>query len=102
MSDLSDQWMTVEADIKDTAAYRVIRQITDHTWGSEIDLSDGDIVSICLDFRASGGSWESLMGGDMGSVVVLERCIDGLVGPKQMSSVSAGYLRRPGSVSRGP
>lgn len=87
----SDQWTTVEVDVKDTAAFRIIRQITDHTWGSEADLSDDEVIDICRSFASSGGSWEALMGGDMDSVVILEKCIDGLVGPKQMASVASSF-----------
>ena len=74
----------MDAGVKDTAAYRVIRQITDHTWGSETDLSDQDVVTLCRSFWSRGGSWEALFGGDMASVVHLEGAIDDLVGPRKI------------------
>lgn len=72
----------MEAGVKDTVAYRIIRQVTDHTWGSEFDLSDEDVVFICRSFSASGGLWESLLGGDLKCVGVLEKCIDSLIAPR--------------------
>ncbi len=78
----------MEAGVKDTAAYRVIRQITDHTWGSDSDLSDDDVISVCRSFQARGGSWEALLGGDMASVVHLEHSIDELMGPRKLDEAA--------------
>lgn len=74
----------VEAGVKDTVAYRIIRQITDHTWGSDQDLSDEDVVLVCRSFSARGGLWESLLGGDMGCVARLEAAIDELCAPRAL------------------
>ena len=74
----------MEAGVKDTAAYRIIRQVTDHTWGSDSDLSDDDVVFICRTFSSHGGSWESLLSGDMNSVGILEKSIDELMAPRKM------------------
>jgi len=80
----------MEAGVKDTAAYRIIRQITDHTWGSDSDLSDEDVVTICRSFWARGGSWEALLGGDMASVGHLERSVDELLAPRKMDEACDG------------
>lgn len=76
----------MEAGVKDTVAFRVIRQITDHTWGSEFDLSDEDVVRICRTFSSRGGLWESLLGGDMTCVGILEKSIDELLAPRAVDS----------------
>lgn len=62
--------------VKDTAAFRVIRQIVDHTWGSDEKLDDREIVALCKAFRDNGGSWRGVMGGDSSSVQKLEDVID--------------------------
>jgi hypothetical protein len=80
----------MEFGVKDTAAYRIIRQITDHTWGSDVDYSDEDVVSLCRGFSRRGGSWESLMSGDMGSIVHLEAAIDDMVGAKKLEEAHSG------------
>ncbi len=80
----------VEAGVKDTVAYRIIRQITDHTWGSETELSDEDVVHVCLSFSARGGLWEALLGGDMRSVAHLEESIDELVAPRALDQAAVG------------
>lgn len=76
--------------VKDTAAYRVIREMVDHTWGSEVELSDKDVLGICRSYASLGGSWESLLGGDMRCVTLLELSIDELVAPRQISTASRG------------
>ncbi len=73
--------------IQDTTAYRIIRQVTDHTWGSDTDLSDSEVRDICVSFYEGGGSWEDLMAGSMDCVAALERSIDSLVGPKKLEAV---------------
>lgn len=72
--------------VKDTAAYRIIRQITDHVWGSDVELSDRDVSLICASFYGKGGSWERLMAGDIGCIAKLEHSIDELVGTRQLMS----------------
>lgn len=81
--------MLEKLGVQDTAAYRIIRQVTDHTWGPDVDLSDADVRDICVSFYARGGSWESLMAGDMGCVAHLERSIDELVGPKRLAAMAS-------------
>lgn len=77
-----------EAGVKDTVAYRVIRQVTDHTWGSDTDLSDWDVVAICRSFASRGALWEGLLGGDMRCVEALEASIDELVGPRKIDEAA--------------
>lgn len=74
----------MEAGVKDTVAFRIIRQVTDHTWGPEMELSDEDIVHVCRSFSSRGGLWESLLGGDMGCVAHLENAIDDLIAPRAL------------------
>lgn len=80
----------MNAGVKDTAAYRIIRQITDHTWGSDVDYSDEDVVMLCRGFSRRGGSWEALMSGDMGSIVHLEAAIDDMVGVRKLEEAQSG------------
>lgn len=80
----------MDAGVKDTAAFRIIRQVTDHVWGSETDLDDDDVVLICRSFWGRGGSWESLLSGDMKSVGHLEEAIDELVAPRKLDEACDG------------
>lgn len=66
----------MESGVKDTAAYRIVRQVTDHTWGSDAKLDDAEVLRILDGFQARGGSWERLMAGDMKCVKALEESID--------------------------
>lgn len=67
------------ASINDTAAYKIIRQITDHIWGSETKLSDERLIAICQLFRSRGFDWQSLMDGSMSALVGLEKCIESVI-----------------------
>ncbi len=78
----------MDVGVKDTTAFRVMRQITDHTWGSDVDLSDDDVVYVCRSFSSFGGTWEALLGGDMRSIEALEKAIDSLVAPRKMEEAS--------------
>lgn len=74
---------------KDTAAHKVIRQIVDHTWGSDEKISDRDVVLICHSFHKRGGSWERLMAGDASSVTLLEDSIDSLVNGRNLARMAS-------------
>lgn len=78
--------------VHDTTAYRVFRMVVDHTWGPEEDLDDKEFLDICRTFRRSGGSWESLMCGDVRHVTLLEQAIDETVAFKSASR-HASFLR---------
>ena len=67
------------AGIKDTTAYKIIRQVTDHIWGSDEELSDEKVAAICRLYAGRGASWEALMNGSMDSAVQLEHCIEAVV-----------------------
>jgi hypothetical protein len=85
-----------EAGVKDTAAYRITRQITDHTWGSDEKLSDAEFVSIYKSFHRVGGSWERLMDGDMSCVQKLEESIDNFMNNRRLSKVAVRILNSHG------
>ena len=64
-----------DAGIKQTTAYRVIRQVIDHTWGSDEELDDSDIVTVCKNFRDQKGSWKNLLDGEVESFNKLEKAL---------------------------
>jgi len=78
-----------DLDVKDTAAYRVIRQVVDHTWGSDEDLDDKEIVSLCHDFKELGGTWKGIMDGDMECVKALEDAIDSHIRFRMLSKAAS-------------
>ncbi|OPZ37450.1 MAG: hypothetical protein BWY99_01869 [Synergistetes bacterium ADurb.BinA166] len=84
--------------MKDTTAYKVVRQIVDHVHGPDEKVSDGEMIDIHRAFGQAGGSWEALMAGDMGSVEILEDVLDAFMqlrrAQKVASRVSAAWSPR--------
>jgi hypothetical protein len=81
--------------VKETIAYKIVRQIVDHVWGDE-DLSDREFLSICAGFRLRGGSWEAVVRGDMRSVEALEDSIDSFMEARSIARVAARVAALPG------
>jgi len=70
--------------LKDTIAWRIIRQVVDHTWGDE-EFDDEEFLELCVNFVKNGGSWQALMDGDMDSVKALENSIDSFMKERSKS-----------------
>lgn len=79
----------MDGGVKSTTAYIISRQIMDHIYGEDEDLSDEDFSFVSTDFRRRSGSWESLMDGDMRSVEALEAALDSLVTTRRLVSIAA-------------
>lgn len=69
------------SDIKDTAAWRIIEQVLEHTWGGDYDMGSDAVLSVCDGFVKGGGSWRGLMEGDSDSISLLEKCIGKVIDP---------------------
>jgi len=80
--------------VKDTTAYKIIRQMTDHIWGSDEELEDEDVVAICRLFTHRGGLWQSLMDGAMNDAIRLEKAIESVVKYRQVASIAARVATR--------
>jgi len=65
-----------ESAVKKTVAYKIVRQIVDHVYGSDEKVSPEEFLHVYRIFNGAGGSWEGLIGGDMKSVAILEGAID--------------------------
>lgn len=87
-----------EVGVKDTAAYRVIRQILDHTRGPDLFVSGRDVVAMCKAFRKGGGSWERLLAGDISCFQRLQDSIDGVLQANEMAEMASRVAARPGRV----
>ena len=72
--------------IKDTAAYKIVRQITSHIYGQDTKLSEDDFVEIYKDFAENGGSWERLMAGDIRSVKIIEDILEEFINKRREQS----------------
>jgi hypothetical protein len=83
-----------DSGIKDTTAYKIIRQITDHIWGSDEKYEDSDVVAICRIFTSRNGSWESLMGGSMKDTICLEESIEAFVKYRKTSSIASRLIAK--------
>ena len=79
--------------IKDTIAYKIIRQMVDHIWGGQ-ELSDDQLMSICRLFGSRGASWESLMNGSMDNSVILEECIESVIKNKDEHKIASRLVRQ--------
>jgi hypothetical protein len=78
-----------KAGVKDTAAYRISRQIMDHMYGSDEKMSNKDFVGLYADFHRRGGSWKAIMEGDMRSVKHIEDSIECLVKSRNTGKIAA-------------
>jgi len=78
-----------EAGLKDTTAYKIVRQITDHIYGPDEKLSSKDFVQLYSMYRSAGGSWEKLMDGDIGCVKIIEDVLDEFMQNRQMAKVAS-------------
>lgn len=65
-----------EDSVKQTIAWRIVRQITDHVYGSDEKISSEEFLHVYRMFSGAGGSWEGLIRGDMKSVAILEGALD--------------------------
>ena len=74
--------------VKDTTAYEIVRQITDHIYGPDTELSDTDFVEIFKSYYDDGGSWEKLIDGDMKCVKIIEEAIDNFINNRTMNKVA--------------
>ncbi len=82
--------------VKNTVAYKIIRQMTDHIWGSDEELEDSDVIAILQLFQSRNQSWQALINGSMDSAVELEECIEIVIKSKRedrlVSRVAQGHL----------
>jgi hypothetical protein len=65
-----------ESAVKNTVAYRIVRQIADHVYGPDEKVSSEEFLHVYRMFNGAGGSWEGLIGGDMKSVAILEGALE--------------------------
>lgn len=65
-----------DSPVKQTVAYKIVRQIVDHVYGSDEEVTPDDFMSVYRIFNGAGGSWEGIIRGDMHSIAVLEGALD--------------------------
>ncbi len=83
----------MSSDLRQTAAYRIVREIIDHSWGADEALSDEDLIKICDMFRQIGGKWEPLIDGDLDAVCNLEHVIEGFINSRTVGKIAANIAR---------
>lgn len=89
--------MPFNATILDTAAHRVIKQMVDHSWDLDESLEEEDIININLTFQKLGGSWESLMDGDIQMLNMLENSIECWLNSKPLLQIAQNIVDSYGS-----
>lgn len=76
-------------DVKETTSYKIIRQMTDHIWGEDQDISDDDVVAISKLFTSRGNTWEALMNGSMTDATALEKCIEAVIDNSDLINIAS-------------
>lgn len=66
----------MDVNIKDIAAYRIIKEILDHSWKLPKFPSDKEIYNAISYFTKLGGSWEKLIRGNMDNISILEMAME--------------------------
>lgn len=66
----------MDIEINNIAAYRVIKEILDHSWNLPEFPTDKEIYTAISFFARLGGSWERLMAGDMNHISILEMAME--------------------------
>lgn len=74
--------------MEDTAAYKIVRQMVNHTWGSDEDISEEELNLLSRNFHKNGGSWQRLMDGDISAVSILEDAIDDLINNRNLARIA--------------
>lgn len=78
-----------ESGVKNTTAYKIVRQITDHIYGSDTKISSKEFVNIYKMYREAGGSWERLMAGDIGCVKIIEDVLEEFMEDRKISKIAS-------------
>ena len=75
--------------VKDTAAWRIVREMIDHSWGNDRDIDDEKFLELCISFYEDGGTWEDLMAGNSKCVSILQGHIDFIFHSENLQSVAS-------------
>jgi hypothetical protein len=86
------------ASLSDTAAFKIIRQMMDHAWGSDEELEDGDLVFILDGFRSAGGSWQGVLSGSTVDLQKLDDVIESYVQARALAIIATRISSNKGSV----
>lgn len=65
-----------DSPVKQTVAWKIVKQIVDHVYGSKEKLDDAEFLHVYRIFCGAGGSWEAVMAGDLDEIVRLEGSIE--------------------------
>lgn len=75
--------------MESTAAWKIIDQVLEHTWGISDGLDSDTVLSICRMFTKAGGSWKDAMDGDIDQMSMLETCIGNVIGSPKIAGIAA-------------
>lgn len=74
--------------LKRTTSYMIIDQIVNHVYGPDIKIDNNDLSLICLNFKKCGGSWESLIRGEVDQFRILEGILGLFIENEKMYRIS--------------
>ncbi len=82
-----------EDSVKQTLAWRIVRQLVDHVYGSDEKMSSDDFLTVYRAFAGAGGSWEAFIQGDIKAVALLESALDSFIRIRNTMRVAARVAR---------
>ena len=94
--------MDDESAVKQTVAYRIVRQIVDHVYGPDEKVSPEEFLHVYRIFNGAGGSWRELIGGDMRSVAILEGALERFIKWRNTFRVACRVARASDGQYRSP
>lgn len=53
----------MDSGVSDIISYKITRQIMDHIYGNDQEMTDEDFMALFRTFHSLGGSWESIIDG---------------------------------------
>jgi len=71
--------------VRDTIAWKIMRQYIDHVFGSDQKMDDNDFITVYGDYIKNGGSWRSLLNGDVECFTILDNSISSMIQSKNSS-----------------
>lgn len=88
--------------VKQTVAFRIVRQIVDHVYGSDEKVSSEEFLQVYRMFNGAGGSWEGLINGDMKAVSLLEGALDRFIRWRNTMRMASRVVRAFDAQYRSP
>jgi hypothetical protein len=71
--------------IQETTAYKVTRQVLDHIYGPDQEMTNDEFVIVFRAYLSRGGTWEGVMDDSIDCFKILEDTLSDFVNAKNIS-----------------